>query len=64
MASFVPSYARVWGSEAGPIIGLILFGLVFFIGGRIIFDASMHMTMRALVAVVGLFGGTVGGPTP
>jgi Zn-dependent protease len=64
VASFVPSYARVWGTEAGPIIGLVLFGLVFFFGGRIIFDGSMHITLRALVALVGLFGGSVGGPTP
>lgn len=47
LSDFVPAYGRLWEGEKGAVAGLIVFGLIFFYSGGIVFGAA-----RKVVGVV------------
>lgn len=47
LSDFVPAYGRLWEGEKGAVAGLIVFGLIFFYSGGIVFSAA-----RKVVGVV------------
>jgi Zn-dependent protease len=56
--TFVPGYRRLWESEQAMAVGLIVFVVLFFFAGRVLFGVAGDVVMRA----VALFGPGPGSP--
>lgn len=50
--TFVPGYRRVWESEQAMVVGLIVFVVLFFFAGRVLFGVAGDTVMR-VVEVLG-----------
>lgn len=56
-ADFIPSYNRMMNSEQGAVAGLIMFMLLFSVGGRFVQDVGVRVAAGSVAALSTLLGG-------